>query len=342
MRIIIALAFFSQWSGNGLVSYYLNKVFDSIGITDPTIQLLINGILQIWNLAITVTASFAVERTGRRLLFLVSTIGMIAFFTVQTICSAEFAMHGSPAAAHAVIAMIFLYYASYEYVALSHSPSTRYRGANIPHSLAYSPLIVAYTIEILPFALRAKGFNIFNFVISVALIFNQYVNPIALGALGWKYYVRCFSHRALSTCANMCRRSCTAAGCASSSCTYGLSSSRRRASRSRRPPRCSTARRPRRVCSLRARTLRPPATARRATFARMRRLRRPSQSERLARLIVRTMTCMTSVPYDTSTLDALICCFSLYTMMYEDLKHDRAATLRSLEAFIAGRPNTCQ
>jgi hypothetical protein len=196
MRIIIALAFFSQWSGNGLVSYYLNKVFDSIGITDPTIQLLINGILQIWNLAITVTASFAVERTGRRLLFLVSTIGMIAFFTVQTICSAEFAMHGSPAAAHAVIAMIFLYYASYEYVALSHSLLTRRRGANVPHSLAYSPLIVAYTIEILPFALRAKGFNIFNFVISVALIFNQYVNPIALGALGWKYYVRCFSLRA--------------------------------------------------------------------------------------------------------------------------------------------------
>ena len=43
IRIIIAIAFFSQWSGNGLVSYYLNKVFDAIGITDPTIQLLING-----------------------------------------------------------------------------------------------------------------------------------------------------------------------------------------------------------------------------------------------------------------------------------------------------------
>jgi Sugar (and other) transporter len=38
MRIIIALAFFSQWSGNGLVSYYLNKVFDGIGITNTTIQ----------------------------------------------------------------------------------------------------------------------------------------------------------------------------------------------------------------------------------------------------------------------------------------------------------------
>ena len=47
-----------------------------------------------------------------------------------------------------------------------------------------------YTVEILPYSLRAKGFNVFNFVISVALIFNQYVNPIALKAITWRYYVR--------------------------------------------------------------------------------------------------------------------------------------------------------
>ncbi|KZP02041.1 hypothetical protein FIBSPDRAFT_970603 [Athelia psychrophila] len=29
----------------------------------------------------------------------------------------------------------------------------------------------------------------FNFNISLSLIFNQYVNPVALDALGWKYYV---------------------------------------------------------------------------------------------------------------------------------------------------------
>jgi hypothetical protein len=38
MIIIVALAFFSQWSGNGLVSYYLTVVLDTIGITNPTIQ----------------------------------------------------------------------------------------------------------------------------------------------------------------------------------------------------------------------------------------------------------------------------------------------------------------
>lgn len=113
LRIILALAFFSQWSGNGLVSYYLNKVFDAIGITDPTTQLLINGILQIWNLAVAVTSSFLVERLGRRLLFLTSCVGMILFWTGQTVCF-RFSQLGNSAASHGTIAFIFLFYMAYE------------------------------------------------------------------------------------------------------------------------------------------------------------------------------------------------------------------------------------
>jgi sugar porter (SP) family MFS transporter len=169
MRIIIALAFFSQWSGNGLVSYYLNAVFDTIGITDVSIQTLINGILQIWNLCVALYAASLCDKAGRRILFLTSNVGMLIFFVMQTITSAEYALHGSSSAAHAVIAFIFLYYAAYD--------------------IAYTPLIVSYTVEILPYALRAKGFTIFNFAISLSLIFNQYANPIALGKLGWKYYI---------------------------------------------------------------------------------------------------------------------------------------------------------
>lgn len=116
VRIIVAIAFFSQWSGNGLVSYYLNQVLTSIGITDPTIQLLINGILQIWNLGCALTASSLVERLGRRFMFLISCAGMLLFFTLQTICTARFQIAGTDGAAHAVIAFIFLYYASYECV----------------------------------------------------------------------------------------------------------------------------------------------------------------------------------------------------------------------------------
>ena len=169
LTIIVALAWFSQWSGNGLVSYYLNKVFETIGITDPTIQLLINGILQIWNLAWAVSAAMLVERIGRRILFITSCVGMLLFFILQTVCSARYAITQSTSAAHAVIAFIFLFYASYD--------------------IAFTPLIISYTLEILPYPLRAKGFTVFGLVLSLSLIFNQYVNPVALQNIGWKYYV---------------------------------------------------------------------------------------------------------------------------------------------------------
>ena len=88
---------------------------------------------------------------------------------LQTVCSAQFALHGNKAAGNAVVAFIFLFYGFYD--------------------IAFTPLIVSYTVEILPYAIRSKGFNVFNFAISLSLIFNQYVNPIALAAIGWKYYI---------------------------------------------------------------------------------------------------------------------------------------------------------
>jgi len=170
MRIIIAIAFFSQWSGNGLVSYYLNKVFIAIGITDSSTQLLINGILNIFNFIVAIMAGFLCERAGRRRLFMASTIGMLVFWTLQSVCFSLYSQDPSrKGAAHTVIAMIFLFYGFYD--------------------LAFTPLIVSYTVEILPYRLRAKGFVVFNFSISLSLIFNQYVNPIALSHLGWKYYM---------------------------------------------------------------------------------------------------------------------------------------------------------
>ena len=61
--------------------------------------------------------------------------------------------------------------------------------ADHTHSLAITPLLVSYSVEILPYNIRAKGFTVMNAVVNVALVFNQYVNPIALDDLGWKYYV---------------------------------------------------------------------------------------------------------------------------------------------------------
>ncbi|KAE9400683.1 general substrate transporter [Gymnopus androsaceus JB14] len=169
MRIIIALAFFSQWSGNGIASFYLNAILTDINVTDPTIQLLINGIIAIWSLFWALLGSALIDKLGRRVLFLSSAIGVLLAWIAQTVSFAEFWQHQTPAAAHSFIAFLFVFSAAF--------------------GLGFSPLIIAYTVEILPYHLRAKGLTVFSFVVSLALIFNQYANPIALGHLVWKYYI---------------------------------------------------------------------------------------------------------------------------------------------------------
>ena len=45
--IVVCLGAFAQWNGIGVVSYYLTLVLDTVGVTDPFDQTLINGLLQV-------------------------------------------------------------------------------------------------------------------------------------------------------------------------------------------------------------------------------------------------------------------------------------------------------
>ena len=147
--ILLSLGLFSQWSGNGLVSYYLSKIFDSIGITDSNTQLVINGCLQILNIIVATGQCCFVDKIGRRPLFLTATTGMLCVFIVWTICSARFEMYAEKGAANAVVAMIFLYYVFY--------------------NMAWSGLLVGYGAEILPYSIRAKGLTLMFLMVDIAL-----------------------------------------------------------------------------------------------------------------------------------------------------------------------------
>jgi MFS family permease len=45
--IAVSLGAMAQWNGIGVVSYYLTLVLDTVGVTDPFMQTLINGLLQV-------------------------------------------------------------------------------------------------------------------------------------------------------------------------------------------------------------------------------------------------------------------------------------------------------
>lgn len=93
---------------------------------------------------------------------------MLISFTIWTACSAVYAQNGSSGAGGAVLAMIFLFYG----VA----------------GLAWPGLTVSYTVEILPYRIRAKGLTLCFVFTQLSGVFNQYVNPIGLEKLAWKFY----------------------------------------------------------------------------------------------------------------------------------------------------------
>lgn len=160
-----------QFSGNGLVSYYLTKVLISIGITLETMQLKINGCLMIYNLVICIALGGVVSRFKRRTMFLVSVSGMVITYVVWTALSAinQQKDFKDKSYANGVLAMIFLYYLAY--------------------NIGINGLPFLYITEVLPYTHRAKGINIFQVIQQFVSVFNGFVNPIAMDAIQWKYYI---------------------------------------------------------------------------------------------------------------------------------------------------------
>lgn len=165
------MGFIIQWSGNGLVSYYLVPVLKNIGITDPETQNVINGILQIVNYFTAIAAALVVDRLGRRFLFLVSTAGMAVIFVIWTVLSAKNEQQNleNKSLGIGIVIMIFVFFVLY--------------------NIGMNPIPPAYLLEILPFTLRAKGFMVFSVAQFCSTIFNGFVNPVALEAIGWRYYI---------------------------------------------------------------------------------------------------------------------------------------------------------
>ncbi|CAG7919906.1 unnamed protein product [Penicillium olsonii] len=169
LAICVMLGFMQEWSGNGVVSYYLAPILTSVGIYRAAYQGAINISLQVWNLMFAVCGAMAADRFGRRRLWLIATTLMFVYLAVATAMSGLFTELKILEAGIAVVPMLFLFCAAFD--------------------MAYMPLFIAYPAEILPFQLRAKGLAVTLTTDSMACFFNQYVNPVAFAAIQWRYFV---------------------------------------------------------------------------------------------------------------------------------------------------------
>ncbi|KAG7133769.1 Lactose permease like protein [Verticillium longisporum] len=168
LATLVVLACSLNWVGNGIISYYLAPILMSVGITSPVQITLINTGLALWNLILAGLASVYCDKAGRRPLFLIATAGMLCSYAIVMGLSAGFANTKQRSLGTAVIPFLFIYFGFYD--------------------MAYTPLPIAYTVEILPFDLRSKGMALFTSTSTLGNAFNQFVNPIALKSIAWRYY----------------------------------------------------------------------------------------------------------------------------------------------------------
>lgn len=163
------VGFFTQWSGNGLLSFYMKKILNLVGIEDArTVQKVILS-NTCWGLINAVPIALIAPRFPRRTMFLICTCGTAIVYTVWTIASARFDIEQTSRSAIPVLVFIYVY-----------SPF---------YNIGWNALAYTYMVEIFPYQQRSKGIAVEQLAVRCAVFFNSYVNPIALDDIGWKYYI---------------------------------------------------------------------------------------------------------------------------------------------------------
>jgi MFS family permease len=121
----------------------------------------INGGLQAFNIVTTALITTVVDRLGRRPLFLTSSIVMLSAMVGLTAASAT----------RSWVVIIVMFFIS-----------------QLGYNVGYAALGIAYTAEVCPSQLRTHGMALHYLLALGGGAISQFVNPIGLERLGWKFY----------------------------------------------------------------------------------------------------------------------------------------------------------
>ncbi|KAL0256673.1 hypothetical protein SLS55_009069 [Diplodia seriata] len=168
-RVLICslLGLFTQWSGNTLISYYLDDLLTLMGFRDPQFKGKLNVGLTCWQFVNGMAVALVVKRFRRRAMYLTCTASLLAVYVGWTVSMERFLTGGSVVAARLTLFFIFLY-----------SPA---------YNIGYNALTYTYLVELFPYAQRASGLSVFQFWGRGAGFFTTFVNPIGLEEIKWRW-----------------------------------------------------------------------------------------------------------------------------------------------------------
>lgn len=165
--LCIAIQTLQQLVGGSLISIYTTTIFENNLHLTGDIPRMVAASSLTWKFLCSFIAFVAVDRLGRRLLFVISSTGMCLCLAVMAVTNSLPASNHSASITSAV--MIFLY--------------------NIFYPIGFLGGNILYCAEIAPARLRVAMSSVstanhwlWNFIIAM-------ISPLALSSIGWKYYL---------------------------------------------------------------------------------------------------------------------------------------------------------
>jgi hypothetical protein len=167
LMMVIAMAFFGQWSGNNVVSYFLPSMLKQAGIVDANKQLLINAINPIFSMLAAVYGATLLDKLGRRKMLMGGLAGGLAAYIMLTGFTASVTPNNK--LVYGVIVSIYLF--------------------GICFAWGWTPLQTLYSVECLENRTRAKGSGLNFLFLNIAMVVNTYGISVGMQAIGWKLYL---------------------------------------------------------------------------------------------------------------------------------------------------------
>lgn len=169
LAMVIMIAFFGQWSGNNVVSYFMPQMIKSAGIDNTNTQLLLNAINPIFSMIAAMIGASMLDRLGRRFMMMCSLGGSLFFYVLLTAFSAQ--SENNKDLAYGVIVSIYLF--------------------GICFAWGFTPLQTLYSVECLENRTRAKGSGLNFLFLNIAMVINTYGISEGIAKIKWKLCMSC-------------------------------------------------------------------------------------------------------------------------------------------------------
>ncbi|KAM5356877.1 hypothetical protein ACJ41O_003523 [Fusarium nematophilum] len=167
LMLVALTAFFGQWSGNNVVSYFMPAMIENAGITNKDTQLLMNAINPIICWMAAMVGSTILDKFGRRKMMMGGLTGALACYIGLTAFTAESAKNVN--LAYGVIVFIYLF--------------------GVCFAMGMTPSATLYPMEVLENRTRAKGSALKFVFLNIATMTNTFGVSVGIKKIGWKLYV---------------------------------------------------------------------------------------------------------------------------------------------------------